>query len=380
MNILYIAFSPIDTNNSASIRNRAILAGMMKLGHRIDVVTTKSWNGGEVANLDFLTQLNKIYRINENYRAESNKSFSLRPGSANILSNFIRTLYHLFFIYDSYYLILRKKKSYMDYGVYDVVISSSDPKSTHLFVRKYRNKLFEAKTWIQYWGDPLSTDITRKWLYPKKIVLHAEKRLVRLADKVIYVSPFTLTSQMALFNDKSLNLKFLPTPFEKRRFLNKVSLGYKVSYHGWFDKNVRNIMPFYESVDSLKSLMTFEIIGSGDSKIVTKDGVKVLSFTEDIIHHEDSTDLFIVILNHSGNQIPGKIYYLAGTNRPILVILDGEHSSAMRTYLESYERFYFCSNNTNDIVKSLIMIHEEKKKFKACETLFPEAISKDFLC
>lgn len=61
--------------------------------------------------------------------------------------------------------------------------------------------------------------------------------------------------------------------------------------------------------------------------------------------YEEDADLLIVLLNKKGTQIPGKIYHYAGTNKPILIILDGDRKEEIKEYLSLFNRFYFCENN-----------------------------------
>jgi hypothetical protein len=54
-------------------------------------------------------------------------------------------------------------------------------------------------------------------------------------------------------------------------------------------------------------------------------------------------------LNKKGTQIPGKIYHYAATNKPVLIILDGEFEQQMEQYFNSFERYSCCQNQVASI-------------------------------
>ena len=41
MKILYVVSRPLEINSSSSISNRAIIGGLLELGHEVDLVTTQ---------------------------------------------------------------------------------------------------------------------------------------------------------------------------------------------------------------------------------------------------------------------------------------------------------------------------------------------------
>ena len=56
-------------------------------------------------------------------------------------------------------------------------------------------------------------DITRKNIYPRFILRVLEKKILKNANKIIYVSPFTLKQQQNLFPSFKTKMMFLPPAY-----------------------------------------------------------------------------------------------------------------------------------------------------------------------
>ncbi len=78
-------------------------------------------------------------------------------------------------------------------------------------------------------------------------------------------------------------------------------------------------------------------------------------------------------------QIPGKIYHLAGTNKKIIIILDGENEEGILKYLRSFNRFYFCKNNTQDIIDTIKYIMGDNTLFRPSPELRWNIIAQRFI-
>ena len=76
-----------------------------------------------------------------------------------------------------------------------MVISTSDPKTSHLFVKKLIEEGLKYGKWVQHWGDPLSGDITSSLIFPQSYIRKVEKNMISKADKIVYVSHFTAEMQ-----------------------------------------------------------------------------------------------------------------------------------------------------------------------------------------
>ena len=383
MDILFVTLSPIDATFSASFRNRAVIRGFIELGHTVDILTLYPYDKSITVNEAHYSHGVNIIRLNKLGNQNKKDKISLvKKGRNNFLTKIVREMYHRVFPFDSSYFLLKKiNVNKIPKERYDIVISSSDPKTSHIAVKKLFDKGLTAEKWIQYWGDPLTLDMTSKLIYPKTLIKKIEFNIIKHADKIIYVSPFTHIEQAKMFRNISEKMTYLPIPYEKEKvFPVTNNQKYIIGYHGFYMKSVRNIIPLYDAVNEMNDKVQLDIIGSSDLYLQSTKNVKVYPNTNKIHEFESNTNLFVVVLNLHGNQIPGKLYHLAATNRPILVILDGEGKDEIRTHLESFERFEFCENETEKIAVAIKRIIKINKHNDPCTAISAKSISESFLC
>lgn len=379
MDILFITLGAIEATFSSSFRNRAIVKGLIELGHKVDVLTTAPDNSNiAVKNLSVLKKAN-IVKIDKTIKTNT-PSINNNPIKSKIIQ-FIRKAYNTFFLFGaSYYTAKKVDISVLPKSQYDIIISSSDPKTSHILANNLIKKGLKYNKWIQYWGDPLANDITHKYIYPKKIVMRAEGRVLKNADKIIYVSPFTLNEQKTIFQHLAYKMFFLPVPYESEKIYETTKNDkYTVGYFGYYLSYARNIMPLYEAFKMLDSSVHLNIVGGTDIRLKSTENISVFPISNKISEFEKDCDLLVVILNSQGSQIPGKVYHAAATNRPVLVVLDGERKNEIKAYLETYERFEFCENNPESIAVSITRIIEHNKKYRPCKALSSETIVTSFL-
>ena len=379
MDILFIALGPVEATFSSSFRNRAIIKGFIELGHNVDVLTISPDNSYlSIKNMSALNGVNVI-RINKVFK--SNASVIIESPVRKRIVNLIRILYNKLFLFDvSYFSVKRVDLSILPQQQFDIIISSSDPKTSHILVDSLIRKGLKFNKWIQYWGDPLSIDITSKHIYPKFYTEHVESRILKGANKIIYVSPFTLIEQQNLFPKLAQKMSFLPIPYEFEKLYEKTeNEKYVVGYFGYYVKGIRNIIPLYEAFMNVDNSLQLNIVGGSNIRLKSTESIRVFPISNNISEFERNCDLLVVILNSQGSQIPGKVYHAAATNKPVLVILDGEKKVEIRSYLEKYERFYFCENNAKNIADSIKMIIKRDKQFRPCKELSPKYIASSFL-
>lgn len=374
--------SPIDGTFSSSFRNRALINGLINLGNYVDIVTIYPYDIGIDMSKSQINSSCNILKLGKNYIEIKQKNIKiLQKGGENYISRFFRKLYHKFIPYDSSLFILKKEAlKPLIKKDYDVVISSSDPKTSHIAARSLFRLGLKSKKWIQYWGDPLASDISSKLAYPQIVKKKIEKSLLEGADKIVYVSPITTFEQKNIFKDIGDKMFFIPIPYEKEKIFpetnNKI---YKIGYHGFYMKSIRNIFPLYNAVKELGKDVELEIIGSSDLNLQNSTNIKILPSTNNINQYEVKTDLFVVILNLNGSQIPGKLYHLAATNRPVLVILDGDYVTEVHEYLIKFKRFVLCKNDKDEIKSAIKNIVINNKKYQPCSLLNSLSIAKAIL-
>lgn len=379
MKILVTGLSPADTLNSAAMRTNALVKGLLECGNEVDYLTRQA-NVNEIkAGFDWFGRL-RMYYIGDSESYNTIKSEVKKNLLKKSFYKIIHNIYHLFFIYDhTFFIIKQMNVELLPQNQYDLIISSSDPKTSHLCVRRLLARGVKCDKWVQYWGDPMAADITRKTLYPRFVIKRFEKKILKEADKIIYVSPFTCEMQKKIFPQLTDKMDWLPIPYwSEKVYPETENDSFTVGYFGDYKSKIRNIIPFYHVCKALPSLIKSYIIGSSDIQLPELENIEILS-RRDVTEYEKQSDLLVCILNKNGTQIPGKLYHYAATSKPILVIVDGEKKEQMMEYIGKFERFYLCDNTEAEIEKALLNIMQSNKKFEPCKQLTPYNISRRFL-
>lgn len=349
-----MTLSPIDATFSTSFRNRAVLKGLVELGHNVEVLTIFPYDSSiQVQSLN-LSNYGSIIRLNTGVNSLGSVPI-LKRGAGNFLTKMIRVIYHKFVPFDSsIFLIKDLDHKALSRRKYDIIVSSSDPKTSHLAVKKLIKTGLLYTNWIQYWGDPLANDITSKLIYPKWLVNWLERNLMKGADKIVYVSPITLEEQMTSFKKLASRMCFVPIPFEKPIiYLAPNNRKYTIGYYGYYLSAVRNIMPLYNAVKNSSMNIHLNIVGFSDLELSDCSNISIYPTSNTVSKFEAMSDLIVVILNRRGGQIPGKLYHLAATNKPVLIVLDGEYKHIIRNYLEAFNRFIICDNSEDSILEAI---------------------------
>lgn len=387
MKILFVVLSPFDSNSSAMIRNKALIKGFLENNHYVEIIAMGSLNNQYSDITNSIKHENLIIKEIEAIKTyktitSKNKGF-LGFFKKAILLPIIRYVYHKINLYDSSVFLINKidKNLYLD-KYYDIVISSSDPKTSHIAVDKMISSGLKYGKWIQYWGDPLAIDITSKSIYPKFYKKYHEEKILNNADKIVYVSPLTLKEQKKEFKKFSKLMTWMPIPYMKEKIYTNRKYDFKsikLGYFGDYKDAVRNIKNLYDVCFEEK--LNLVIAGNSNKKYQQTDNIKIHERlpSVDVEKLESEVDVLVCILNIKGTQIPGKIYHYAATNKPILIILDGENKSVLYDYLNGFNRFVFCDNNNNDIKRCLKKISSNNLKYLPIEGLRYEKLSEDFL-
>lgn len=356
MNILYVVSRPLEINTSASIRNRATIEGLLALGHNVDIITSEPDKNHSNYDDSILKKNINITYLKlggvQNLAKFGRKFKFLKP-----IKNMLYNIMSKFDIYDNLKDIANHvSKINIKDGIYEIVISSSDPKSSHLFVRRmFESGLLKDTPWIQIWGDPFFSDISRKNKFLDSKIKNEENRLLEYATKVIYVSKLTLREQQNLYPKSAFKMFFEPIPYVKEEIyplvdLNKDSLSFL--YCGDYSSNIRSINALYEAVKNTNHQLV--ICGNSDIKLENTERIKIfprVSF-EKTKELERKCDILVHLSNLKGTQIPGKIYQYSGNNKPILFLLDGD-KELLKENFEKYNRYIFCHNDFNSIGETI---------------------------
>lgn len=360
MRILYVVSRPLEINTSASIRNRATIEGLLELGHSVDLITTQfdknhSNYDDSLSNARLKVKYLKLGGI-QGFAKVGRKYRVIRP-----LKNIAYKITSHFEIYDNLKgMSNHAKKIDISEGDYDIIISSSDPKSSHLFVSTlFEMRVLKETPWIQIWGDPFLSDITRKNKLLNLKIKKEENRLLKYAKKIIYVSNLTLVEQQRLYPHYSNKMFCEPIPYVKKE-VYPISNTQKESmtflYCGDYSSNIRNIRPLYEAIKNTKHKLI--ICGNSDIKLKSTNRIKIyprVSF-ERTKKFESECDVLIHLSNLKGTQIPGKIYQYSGTNKLILFLLDGQTDLLKETF-KKYNRYVFSRNDCKNIEEAITQIN-----------------------
>ena len=388
MNIIFVSAVSTRMNTSSSIRNVALIDGLLKNGHTITLIEPlPSTDSIFYDNLILEHENLSVVYLNEKYIYSKTAKMNTTSKIKRILRKIIRKIYHRIIIIKGprYHIKTELLERIKEFD-YDTIISSSDPKTSHMVAINILKILkLESIDWIQYWGDPMSIDVTSKCLMPRFYVKLLEKKILKKASKIIYTSPITLEVQRVIFNNLKFKMRYVPTPFsksisnlkcKKNMIKNKVRT---IGYFGNYESSVRNIIPLYSAIRNNYELKLI-ISGYSDIKLISSDNaeIKPRINREEVKDLEKASDLLIVLLNHKGTQIPGKIFHYAGTDKPILVILDGEYSRLIKRVFDKFGRYYFCNNDTDSIRDAITSIFAENKSFKPLEEFSSEKVAKLF--
>lgn len=403
MKILFVSMVPFEDNTSATIQNKGIIRGLVALGHDVDTMTLEP-DRDAISFDDSMNDVKSL--VNHTYYIGVDRRYALlrakKKGSktgpekndasklSTILFNKIRaitkSIHDNTSIFDAQKINVKGiSEVQVDYPEYDMIITSSDPKSSHLLGLEIfkRNRECRAK-WIQYWGDPMLNDITRPRDWRDYIVKCYEKRLISSADRVIYASPLTLNVQRRTFPKLAHKMDYANQVYASVQSNGRDSVNrgntsqISVAYSGAYRSTVRNILPLYNAA-RMKGFR-LSICGPSDLQLQSTDNITVrgkLPYKE-ATRVESESDVIACLCNRRGTQIPGKIYYCAAYEKPIVVILDGEYKEELREFLGSFDRFLLCENDENSIIEAIEQARDQLRvgEYELPDQLKPECMAR----
>lgn len=381
MNVLYVTSRPLEINTSASIRNRATIQGLIENGNDVSLLTTiadkkhPSYDDTEMPK--YLTVI--AIKLTDVRQTIAGK---LRNRKFTRIRSILEKILNRYQLYDNFKSVVSHVDAVPILVNFDLIISSSDPKSSHLFVYnilRKRGREFKGK-WIQIWGDPFIGDISSQYKSISKIKKE-EQKLLASADSVVYVSKLTLETQRKIYPEHKHKMTFIPIPYLSKnivplRNLSNVEI-VQISYCGDYSSHIRNIAPLYDCINTMNNIH-LTVCGWSNLDLSSTDNISILprQNIKRIKEIEDKADILIHLSNSRGGQIPGKIYQYLGTNKPVLFILDGD-KSAIRDIFEKYNRFVFVDNDQCEIKKGLKRIIEANcNTYEPLEEFAPAAIAK----
>ena len=363
MNILLVTLYSLERNTSVAISNINITKGLLTLGHRITWVMPH-WAQCET---EFDASQVQIVRVPGEDEARDSGFLRNRLHSHFYMLDFTRPYLHQ----------VRKTRIPDEY--YDVVISTSDPKTSHVFTARLLRHVRYGR-WIQHWGDPLLGDITRNFWWPKWVIKGYEWNIIRKADKIVYVTPFTAETQRKEYPKMADKIAFIPLPADMHT-TETTSLPdqLQIAYLGDYNPAFRNLRPLYNACSKMNGV-SLTIAGHGPA-YRSLPNIRVLPRIpqDQALAIESNADVIFCVCNKFGTQIPGKILYKASSDKHILVAVEKESHDEMCKYLESYNRFMVCDNTSASIAEALQSLRDRPHDYMTPERLLPVNIAKEIL-
>lgn len=379
MKVLLVTLFPFEDNTSVTISNYGLLIGLRELGHEVTILMPHlTDDDSHVCEYDLSAfTIERIPGI----------SFSeCRKTKPNTIWNRIKRKWHKEFDFLDFTAPMLENASKVSIleNYYELIISTSDPKTSHVFVKKMIDSGLKYSRWIQHWGDPMNGDITRRNCYPDKVIQWYELRMIKWADKVVYVSPLTVDAQCDVYHDLEHKIDFVPLPCIaselKQEVRDKPHQRLRLAYMGDYSSSIRNIMPLYEACKQMKGV-ELTIAGISDLQLQMTENITILPR----IPHtqaqliEEQSDVSVSVCNLRGTQIPGKLYYSAAMQKHLLVLVDGDNSNAIKEYLKHFNRYTITDNDKESIKEALLTLKETPCKYTCPKALEPIEVVKKIL-
>lgn len=387
MKLLFVTLWPLEVNTSVTKSNLGLLKGFEKLGYEITILQPEI--DKDVYYYDRSNDLSRydIIRIkNDNL----GQKIANMQGSSSRIQTFVfkklRALYNQLSLFDRSKQYLSEAVNFPKYNeYYDIVISTSDPKTSHIFVSKLISLGLKYGKWIQHWGDPLLGDVSRRNVYPSWYIKRIEKKIISGADRVVYVSPFTAEIQRSNHSEFINKICFAPLMSDddtvNERTIKLPLDNLRIAYIGDYNSQTRNIMPLYNACKKL-DFVFLNIAGNSDLILESTDRIKVNPRVPQTKakEMESKADVIVSVGNRFGTQIPGKIYYLSSSDKVILITMEEDKKQEMTEYFESFSRYVLCDNSEDAIKQALENIRKKSVfRLKTPEKLLPVNIVKSII-
>lgn len=378
MNIFVVIADCLTRNSSANLCHLAYIRGLLDAGHQVSILSADGKAYIQDSNMKIPQQAisHTIYGVSlyeklslkktgtNPHKNISAPSITAKKGSRKI--GIIRKIKDAFLscygAHGIYSTFVRKALCFSSDENFDVVISISTPPASHLVAHNLiKRRQIKASHWIQIWEDPWYSDAYG--FNAKKSIYKEEKRLLQMAEKVCYVSPLTLRKQQEIYPESASKMYWQPLPSyycsDKEVILDERD---HYGYFGDYVPAARDLHPFY--LAAKQEGLNVTICGNPFNLFEPTDKISIyprLPLTE-LKKHEDKANILIFLCNKQGGQIPGKIYQYSATHKKILFILDGteEEKAVLRNYFGQFNRYVFCDNTVEDIVRAIKLIKSDQ--------------------
>jgi hypothetical protein len=288
MKKIFLGVVKSDISSSNSIRNKILIQSLQKTSDKLLVI-----DFGEV--------------------------FLINPKLIKLIK-LIKLSIKTFFI-----LIYRK-----DYKI----VVSTNPKWLIFF------PLLINKNFNLYMGDPFLNDVSSSDSIIYKYTWKKAKKLIMVLN---VFSPFLYKDMINEFDKNKLNF-IERTPIKNLPNM----LGDGLLYVGDYSSKDRNFLPLIEALSLFD--VNIDLYGTGDKTAFKKIDDKCNFFSRvklsRIIQEIPKYNLLVILLNRSGNQVPGKIYDFKEAPFNVLVIYEDYLDISL---LPNPENYHYCINDSDKI-------------------------------
>jgi hypothetical protein len=360
--ILYITSMLFKKGSSASIRNVSLLNGLSQNGSEVEVLTVLYPNLVKDPYLQkTISPRIKVTEYDCGYISRFVPNHSLEKGLAtkNPFIEFKKVVKELFFFPDVDKAWMNQDFSSFKDKTFDLIISSSDTKTSHFVAKKLLGLSKFPIHWAQIWGDPWFGDVGKMSVLKRRRVRIAEIKLLNSSSSIHYVSKPTKDWMSEKYSGISSKMFYL-----SRGFLDKMSVGdnvirkvKKFIYSGVLAG--RNLIPLMESLNfeiaNKGALIQFDYYGRlNASELLELEKFSFFKFKglvdlNSVNEAYKDADVLVYLGNVKGStQIPGKLYDYFGTTKCILALVE-DMTEAVSEFIRSTNRCLVFQNNQAEI-------------------------------
>lgn len=327
----------------------------------------------EYINSNYSSIAKKIIILETKYQKKSKTKY------ATLISNFE----NYFFNKHTYKKEIDDLSTFVDDN--SILLSHTPNLCSIFFCREFKKKFINIK-YIQYWSDPITlTGINpEKYSFKRFPYKWLEGKCLSLADEIVYGPKTLYFFQKKFFPKLQIKMRGVDLFYTIKETDNKIDISNDNSflYAGNYYKYTRNIEPLFQAFQEIDNDYNLIVYGSGDVQLPEGNNIKIMDrISPKQLEIIENTYLNIIcLMNSSGIQIPGKIFYNMEQPHNILVIADGKYRGEIIEYLQSYNRFIIVDNNVNSIIEGLNTINSlqfDIEKIK--EDYSPKKIANDII-
>lgn len=276
---------------------------------------------------------------------------------------------------------IRKIISNLDYEP-ELIISHS-PSFESICYSRILKKKYKDVEYYQYWSDPMAlSGITPDKIdFKRSPFRFVESNAIKYADKIVYGTKTLMSFQKKLYHKHSQKMFYIDIPYVEKEDSSQEILPCSILYAGNYHKNIRNIEPLIEAVESMEGYR-LDIYGDGEIKDrpLYNTHVHGRISSEELSGIEGKYEYLVCVLNHSCIQIPGKIFYDMARKVKIIVLADGKYKEELCSYLRQYDRFVVCNNTSSEIKEQIISASSSEVDYEIIKKKFsPKKICSDLL-